>query len=340
MENSIRIKNPAWFLVVAMLVSVAALFVPILYFVVPALFAAVLIRSASPRIALPLFAPSLVCAFVFTDLADRTGSSFIPAFSLVAAGILSGIAIWQTHKRKAGGFNSAFASAAIGILGLYCAICLPGILSGAGAFSAVEASFRETGSILKEILSASATPETQPMIDQYLAAFDTYANSIPTLIVPGICMVGCASGLSNTLFFRAFISRDASNLGLPPLTPFRKWQVPSNFTLGLAILLLGSLIVHMTGSEYYSGISSTVSSLIAFPMSVQGLSFVDYLIQRSNRNLTVKRVLIYTACAVFLPLFVTMLVMVGCFEQVFRIRQKMDLASGSSRNTPFRGDHN
>ena len=340
MENSIEIKNPAWFLIVAMLVSAAALFVPVLYFIVPALFAAVLIRSASPRIALPLFAPGLVCVFVFTDLADRTGSSFIPSFSLVIAGILSGIAIWQMHKRKAGGFNSAFASAAVGILGLYCAICLPGILSGAGAFSAAETAFKETETILKQILSASSTPETQPMIDQYLAAFETYSNSIPALIVPGICMVGCASGLSNTLFFRAFIRRDASKLGLPPLTPFRMWQVPSTFTLGLAILLIGSLIIHLTGSEYYTGISSTVSALIAFPMGIQGLCFIDYLIQRSRRNHTVKRVLIYTACAVFLPLLATMLVMAGCFEQVFRIRQKMDLASGSSRNTPFRGDHN
>lgn len=340
MESSTVIKNPAWFLIVAMLVSVAALFVPFLYFIVPALFAAVLIRSASPRIALPLFAPSIACLFVFTDLTDPTGSSFIPSLSLVLAGIAAGIAIWQLQKRKAGGFNSAFAAAASGILGLYCAICLPGILSGAGAFAASEAAFRETESILKEILAASATKETQPMIDQYLAAFSAYSDSIPTVIVPGICMIGCASGLANTLFFRAFIRKQAPALGIPPLTPFRKWQIPSSFTFGLAILLVGTLIVHLTGSEYYSGISTTVSSLIAFPMGIQGLCFIDYLIARSSRNHTVKRVLIYTACAVFLPLLLTMLVMAGCFEQVFRVRQKLDRGSGPLLNNPFRGDDN
>ena len=340
MESSTKIKNPAWFLIVAMLVSVAALFVPALYLVVPALYAAVLMRSASPRIALPLFAPSFVCVFVFTDLTDRTGSSFIPSFSLVVAGILAGIAIWQMHKRKAGGFNSAFAAASVSILGLYCAICLPGILSGAGAFSAAEAAFKDSETLLKEILSAGATAETQPLIDQYLNVFSAYTRSVPTILVPGICMAGCVFGLSNTLFFRAFIRKQAPALGIPPLTPFRNWQVPSSFTLGLAILLVGTLIIHLTGSEYYSAISSTVSALIAFPMGIQGLCFIDYLIERSKRNHTVKRVLIYTACGIFLPLLMTMLVMAGCFEQIFHMRQRMDQSSGLSRNNPFRGDHN
>ena len=340
MENSTVTKNPAWFLIVAMLVSIAALFVPFLYCIVPALFAAALIRSATPRIALPLFAPSVICVFVFTDLTDRSGSSFIPSFSLVVAGIMAGIAIWQLQKRKAGGFYSAFAAAAAAVLGLYCAICLPGILSGAGAFAAAEEAFRETEAVMEEILSASATAETQPLIDQYLTTFHAYASSIPTFLVPGICMAGCACGLSNTLFFRLFIRRDASALGLSPMTPFRKWEVPSSFTLGLAILLVGSLIVRLTGSEYYSAISSTVSALIAFPMGLQGLCLIDYLIQRSRRNHTVKRVLIYTACALLLPVLASMLVMGGCFEQVFRIRQKMEQASGPFPNNPFRGDRN
>ena len=75
-------------------------------------------------------------------------------------------------------------------------------------------------------------------------------------------------------------------------------------------------------------------------MGIQGLCFIDYLIERSKRNHTVKRVLIYTACGVFLPLLMTMLVMAGCFEQIFRMRQKMDLGSGLSGNNPFRGDRN
>ena len=336
MENSIEIKNPAWFLIVAMLVSAAALFVPILYFVVPALYAAVLIRSSSSRIALPLFAPSLVCIFLFTDLSDP--GSFVPSFSLVIGGILAGIAVFQTHKHKAGGFNSAFISAAVGAAALYCAVCLPGILSGEGAFSAAGTAFQEAEAVLKEILSAGATPETQPMLDQYFTAFENLGDSLPSIIVPGICVMACICGLSNTLFFRSFIRKQAPSLGLAPLTPFRNWQVPPSFTFGLAVLLIGTLIVHLTGSEYYSGISSTVSSLIAFPMGIQGLCFTDYLIERSKRNHTVKRVLIYTACAVFLPLLITMLVMAGCFEQVFRIRYKMELVSGSSRNTSSRGD--
>ena len=336
MENSIKNKFPTWFLILTMAVSVAAELFPVFYLVLPAMFASLLIRSG--RLALPLFAPSIVFLFVLPEL---TGSSdsVISLACFAALGILGGIAIWQCQKRKAGGFYSAMFAAGAAIAGIYGALCLPGILSGAGAFTLIQESFRETADFLKQSLEAISTPETQPVIDQYLSVFNAYTDSVPVLLVPIICIFGCIIGLSNSLFFYLFTRKTRESLGLTKLTPFRLWSIPQSCTIGLVILLLGTLVLRLIDSDSYAAVSSTTTTLLGFPLMVQGLSFIDFLIQRSKSNHTVKRVLIYVALGVFLALISSMLIMLGCFEQVFRIRARLlGARKDGGSSSPFGGD--
>lgn len=324
MENSVQTHNRIFLLVLlTIVVSAASVFVPLFYLVLPALYAVVLIRSNNPVLAVPLFCPALLAGILLTG-SMSPASEHIRMFSMIFGGILSGIAIWQVEKRNKGCFFTAMYAAGCFTLSLYCAVCLPGILSGEGAFTEIQNSFAETAEMFKEtaqMLPAGVTPE---FLGSFSQTVDSVVAAVPVFVVPSIIVISCILGLCNTLFFRLFVKKHREALGISPMLPFRKWSVPKSLTPGIIILLIGSIILNLTGSTVYEGVSASVSALIGFPFLIQAVALVDYLIERSKSAHTVKRVLIYIACGVFINFLLSPLIMLGCFEQLFRLRERME----------------
>jgi hypothetical protein len=59
------------------------------------------------------------------------------------------------------------------------------------------------------------------------------------------------------------------------------------------------------------------------PLLLQGLCVIDFLIARSKKNAALGRTLTYVGIGVFFGLLQTPLILIGCFEQIFRFRDRM-----------------
>jgi len=107
------------------------------------------------------------------------------------------------------------------------------------------------------------------------------------------------------------------------MRPFRDWTLPNSMTLGLFILLVGSLILNWAGWAFADGMSNTVNALVGMPLLLQGLCVVDFFLARSQRNAAVGRALTYVGIGLLFSFLQTPLILVGCFEQIFHVRDRI-----------------
>ena len=319
MENVEKNRFPILLAVLAVAASLAQItFLPFLALIVPALFAAVMAQSSRFSVCLLLFVPVVAVSLLFSG-----GSSVATSLSLAALQILPAFAIVYCQFAKKGGFNTALSAGALSIFALYCAVCLRGILSGDGAFADVTASAKATSEAMIAWAETYRTPETAAAVDQMVSQLSQFAKNVQIVVVPVVCALGSILGLSNTLFFYLFIRKQRESLGLRPLSRFSEWSVPRYFTGGMVILVVFSLILFLTDSDSAAAVSSTVTTLFSIPFTVQALSLIDFMILRSGRNVTAKRAVIFSLCAILLPLFNSIFVMMGCFEQIMHLRQRL-----------------
>ena len=69
--------------------------------------------------------------------------------------------------------------------------------------------------------------------------------------------------------------------------------------------------------------ANTVNVLVGMPLLLQGLCVVDFLIARSRKHVNAGRALAYAGIGILFSLAQTPLILIGCFDQVFRIRERM-----------------
>lgn len=324
-------KRPVVPVLIAVVVSIAAFFVPFAYLVLPALYASALIRCKKAYVTLILFLPALVFGSLLCI--GTSYSVWIPEVCSVLAGIFPGIAIWQMQKRNKGGFWTSIICAGSILLCLYCSVCLPGILSGEGAFTRVQASIRESAEGFRRLAESMRTPETASLVQNFNESLNTFIYYIPSIVVPSLIIMSSVLGLVNFLFFRLFIKKIRDSLGISPLLPFSRWSVPKSFTPGFFILLLGSLIMSFTRMTNATGLNIAISALLGFPLLIQGLSVIDFLIARSKSGHKWKRTLIYIGAALLSFFTVSPLITIGCFEQLFRFRERISGKNASDASS-------
>ncbi len=251
------------------------------------------------------------------------------ALALTALAVCGALGLYILQKKRLRCLYAAAAVAAVSVACLYCAVCLPGILSGAGPFASVQAL---TDAALTEYRLLAADAIAQLPADAaalFESSLGAVSQSVPLLVVPVLCVFGAALGLANLLFFRLFVRKRA--LGLASMAAFRFWSLPRAWTPGLLLLLIGSLALEWIGLDYAEGVTAAVNVVVGAPLIVQGLSVVDYFIVRKGKAVTGRRTLVYILLGVFLPLAQSLLMMFGCVEQLFRFRER---DGGASLNTP------
>jgi len=207
------------------------------------------------------------------------------------------------------------------LIALYGAICLPGLLEGRAAYADIQAQVGDLRSLYRaaEPQLAQLNPEGVKLI---LATMDTIYEAVPTGFVAVLCIFASVLGLSNLLFFRAFC-RKQTQITLTPMRAFRDWTLPRSMTLGLFALLIGSIILEFTGWAFAESFSVTANILLGIPLFLQGISVVDFFISRMPKNRTVVRTITYVGLGVLYQLVLFPLVLVGCFDQIFRLRDRM-----------------
>lgn len=278
----------------------------------PGLFAYAMFRTKPGFLAL-FSAATLAAAYALSE-------DLLQAACMTGLFALPALAIWLLQKKRVGNVYTCAAGAAGALLPLYGIVCLPGILSGEGAFAEVQRVADAVFSAYRA-LTASLPGMTGEAAAQWNAAIDLLQGSVASMVVPSLCALSCVLALSNLLFFRLFARK--RNFGLAKLRPLSAWGLPRSMTGGLAFLLIASLILELTGWDYADSLGSTVNVIVGFPLVVQGFALLDFFLKRGRGNPALKRTLVYIPVALLFALVQTPLMVMGCFDMIFHIRERI-----------------
>ena len=245
------------------------------------------------------------------------------AFSVLFVGIAA--VIYGMMKAKKPHAYVVLAAMGAAMVGLYMLVCMPGILSGDGAFAEAQRitddsiKFMQDAVRTAKSMGAAFDEDALKLLDSYYAAFSA---DVPKLVVPALAVIAGVIGLANVLFFRLFARKYVEAFHILPLHPFREWRVPNGLTAGLFIMLIGALILNFTGWDYAEGLVGTIEILAVLPFLLQGVCVTDFLIARRSKNPVSMRVVIYILMVILFGAFRTPLLIVGAMDQLLRIRDR------------------
>lgn len=317
MENSnqqpSRAKQRGWLiLLISVAVACIAAFFPYALLVAPALWAYAGARTKPYWMLLPI-ATFALCTLQLDSPEILAG--------LYGAAVLASVIIYFMMTRRMSNSETALMLAGVFLVGLYASICLPGVLAGRGAFADIQSQMSAIIEVNREALKN--TPQIDAaMAQSALDMMDMIEQSVATYFVAVLCVFASVLGLGNLLFFRLFC-RKHPEISISPIRPFRDWTLPRSVTLGLFILLVGSLVLELADWEFADGFAATANILVAMPLFLQGLSVMDFIIVRSKKNIVITRTLAYIGTLILFRYTAYALLLIGCFDQIFRIRLRM-----------------
>ncbi len=301
-------------MLLSLLSAPVAVFLPIASLIVPGLWAYSMRRTKPWYLMLYATLYALCASLLY-------GGDAVTTACLTGLDALVALAIYWGQVKRIGNAYTTLIAGGMALLSLYLCVCLPGILSGEGAFAAVKAAVNESAALLGEMF-ASVPSAPEGFAAYYQQQIDLVRNSVEMVVVPMLCIAAGVVGLSNLLFFRLFARKRTQEMGLLPLRPFRLWAIPRSMTKGMFFMLIGALVVLWIDWDYAMALSTTVNVMVGMPLALQGLCMIDFLIVRSGKNIATRRVLIYTLAAVALLIMQTPLVLLGCFDQIFQFRAR------------------
>ena len=318
MENSNQQPLPAnqrgWLvLLLATLVALIAAFFPFALLIAPALWAYAGARTKPYWMLLPIAAFAL-CTLMMDSAAILAG--------LYGASALSAVILYVLMTRRFSNSDTALLLSGVFLIGLYASVSLPGVLAGRGAFADIQSQMSSLIAFYKESLAQ------MPQIDETMAksALDTMNliyESVPTSFVGALCVFASVLSLANLLFFRLFCLKHPE-ISIPPMRPFREWTLPRSMTLGLFLMLIGSLAAELAGWTFADSFAVTVNILVAIPLFLMGLCVTDFFLSRTKKSATTTRVLVYAGIALFYYYLYYPLLLLGCFDQIFRLRLRLN----------------
>lgn len=305
--------NLLWMLLCLAAGALSVAVLPV-YLLLPAIWAATMFRLK----------PGWLVVFAVVNFAAGFWlyGSWVTAACLAALAALPALAIYGMLRW---GFGNAYAGAVgagLGLAALYGAVCLPGILSGEGAFTAIKALFLESFAASRELLV------TLPYVgDAALNVWDAQeamiAEGLPSMVMMTLCGMACVLALSNLLFFRLFGKKQ--DFGLKELPPFSEWSIPRSMTAGLALMITASLVMRIAKWPYADDFTNVISVIVGFPLILQGLSVLDFFLKRVPNRTELIRVLAFTVVGLLFILLQTALMVLGCAETLFQLRKRMRL---------------
>ncbi len=314
MENSsLKQENAQRRVWLILAISAAAglitIWIPAGFIIVPALWAYAGVRTKPAWMALPAVIYAVGVFSFYTTIA---------AIGMIVCVIGAAAVLYYMQTKRVSNTYTALALAGVFLVGLYISVALPGVMSGDGAFAAIVSALDEMIDFYRQALSqaGAANAEYVALANAYL---DAFSEAVPNYIVPALCIFAGLLGLGNLLFFRLFCKK-SPDISLAPMRAFRYWSLPRSMMLGLLLLLVGSLVLEWNGWAFADSFGNTVNVLVGMPLLLQGLCVIDFLIVRAKKNITTRRAIVYTTIGVLFSLAQMPLILIGCFEQIFHFR--------------------
>ena len=312
-QQSPNLARSGWLvLLLAVVAAVAAAYVPLFLIIAPALWAYAAARTRPYWLAVP----AAVFAYGMFTFEPAVVAAAYTAGALLASVLLL---VLLTH-----GFSNSdtvLILCGVFLVMMYSVICVPGLLEGRQAYADIHARVGDVRAIYSNgaAFYAQISPDAEKTVQQML---DTMYDAVPTTFVAVLCIFASVLGLSNLLFFRAFC-RKQTQIKLSPMRAFRDWTLPRSMTLGLFAILIGSIVLEFTGWAFAESFAVTANILLCIPLFLQGISVVDFMLSRAPKNVTVARTLTYIGLGVLYQWFLFPLVLVGVFDQIFHVRDRM-----------------
>lgn len=253
---------------------------------------------------------------------------------LLPAGVLT---LGLLQRKHMGGFFTAAGVTGVTVALLYGMLCMPGVLSGEGAFTQMQQEITAAEAPLVEMLlemqGATTVEAEQQMISQFLSVLQEVPATVPYVAAGEICFYGGVSGFLSTLLFFAFTRKYRVALGVNAPSHFRLWTMPKSFTVPVLLLSVAGFIMALTGTDNGHAVYNTITLLFEVPFIVMGIAMLDYLLSLLPRRNTLWKVLVFVGIGVLFTAVANVLMMIGLFEQVFRIREKREylLSHGGNR---------
>lgn len=235
----------------------------------------------------------------------------------------TGALIGVMQKKRLGGFYTAVAAAAAGIACLYAMVCLPGILDGSGAFFSAQAEVERLSAALLQLADPMRGVEAYSnMLAYYDEIVAALPQMVPVMTTGALCSLGALGGLLSTALFFAMTRRKRKALGLRTPKPFRRWSIPKQLTGGIVLLYAMALLMQLFDYVNAAAVTQTVNAILGFPLLVQGLSMVAFMLSMRKYPSKSLNAVIFTAIALLFPLAQSLLTMLGILEQMMRLRER------------------
>ena len=178
-----------------------------------------------------------------SSYADR--DVYLDGFDLLTVQLYSAIGALMEHCR----------SLTVSILSLihiltailYAAVCLPGILSGAGPYAAAQQYGEQIASRMTA-LAQTAYQDGAAAAQIMQESFDLLIQAIPSTLVGLLIFCSMAAGGCNVLLARALAK--SAGAQLRPMAPFKAWRLDKSFLGGVAVLAVGALVLWLMDLSY------------------------------------------------------------------------------------------
>jgi len=283
---------------------------PFLYIILPAAYG--LVGAA--------YGAGVLC---FSLLISAAGAAFVSAdmLSLVMylpASLALGLMIYYKRPWR----STAAVTAGALFLGMYCVVCLPGVIAGTGPYGPIITMAKEIGSFLSAEFTALGAAEQAKMAEEII---HNYVAIVPDSLLATLLMTSMVWAGLSLIVVRSFLKKRRE---LRPMAPMREWRLPKGFVWGSLILLAGGLILSTMDLAYAAAVTACAEIIALLPLALQGVALCDFL-WYVRRKSAAGRVIAIILLVLLLPTSVIFFAMMGFIEQLTKIRMKLKLAEAA-----------
>lgn len=225
--------------------------------------------------------------------------------------------------KKLGGVFTSMGAAAVGIGAVYAIVCLPGIISGEGAFTTIQNLYAGYAAELKETVALLAGEALKETVADFAAQIDDLVAMVPDVTTGMIFLIGYCGGLGAVLLFFAFTAKRRETLGLAAPSRVCDWRVPGIIFRPVFIFYLIASVLYMFDVANAVSVYYVVSVSFTFLTAINGFATGEWLLERIRRKQPLFRALAYAVTAIAPMLVLSPLSTLGFVDCIFHMRERL-----------------
>ena len=314
MKQKIGLKQYLIAAVISLL-GFAAPHMPFLYIILPAAYGLVGAAYGAGALCFSLLISAAGAAFASSDLMSI--AMYLPA------ALALGLMIYYKRPWR----STAAVTAGALFLGMYCVVCLPGVIAGTGPFSPIITMAKDVGGLLVKEFNALGAAEQAKMVEEIIG---NYVAIVPDSLLATLLMTAMVWAGVSLIVVRSFLKKRRE---LRPMAPFREWRLSKSFVWGCIILIAGGFLLSALELGYAAAVYSCAEIIALLPLALQGLALCDFL-WFFRRKTAAGRVIAIVLLILLLPMSVIFFGMLGLVDQFAKVRRKLTAAAAARQQNP------